>query len=59
MMAEEVKILHKTTFTWLDAEGKEVVSTYVTFQTPDGRVGSRVIRKEAPTEEEILAAIKG
>jgi len=55
----EIKILHKTGFEWLDAEGKPVRSTYVTYQTPDGRVGSKVIRKESPSDEEILKAIKG
>jgi len=59
MAEEEIKILYKTGFTWLDAEGKEVQSTYVTYQTADGRVGSIVIRKAEPSNEEIRAAIRG
>jgi len=59
MTEEEIKILAQVPFEWLDAEGKPIYSTYVTYQDKAGRVGSIVIRKKEPSEAEILEAIKG
>ena len=58
-MAEaEIKFLAQVPFEWLDAEGKPVYSTYVTYQDKTGRVGYIVIRKKEPSEAEILEAIR-
>jgi len=58
MAEEEIKILAEVPFEWLDAEGKPLSSTFVTYQDKAGRVGSIVIRKKEPTKDEILTAIK-
>ena len=54
----EFKVLSRTPYAWVNAERKLVESTFVVFKDAEGRVGTIVVNKAKPSEDDVSKAIK-
>ena len=54
----EFTVLSKTPFTWVNAKRELVQSCFCVYRDEEGRVGTINVRKAAPADAEVKAAVK-